>query len=193
MRPARTAAALVILLAFAPDRGGEAAETVSVEPEVWNYGVRPQRHLITATVRFRPAEGLRVRIGLVQINCSCLAAKSAAAGLSHSEWLNCGGCWPLGWEPRCPLLARRLARVPAHGHMLVPDSLHQRSLGSRRRPSLPRKSRPKGPVRSRIASSHTPRFRPSLASCRLRATCRSTSLWGRKNNIRKQKHLRRTT
>ncbi|MHC5056894.1 MAG: hypothetical protein ACYTKD_19605 [Planctomycetota bacterium] len=54
-----------------------AAGAVTVEPEVWNYGVRPQKHLVTTTIRFRPSEGLRARIGLVQINCSCLAAKVA--------------------------------------------------------------------------------------------------------------------
>jgi len=52
-----------------------AGTTVTVEPAVWNYGVRPRRHLVTTTVRFRPPEGGRARIGLVQINCSCLAAK----------------------------------------------------------------------------------------------------------------------
>ncbi len=71
----RTAAALAALALCRLASAGAAAPSVTVEPEVWNYGVRPRKHLITATVRFRPSEGARARIGLVQINCSCLAAK----------------------------------------------------------------------------------------------------------------------
>jgi hypothetical protein len=71
----RTAAALAALALCRLASAGAAASSVTVEPEAWNYGVRPRKHLITSTVRFRPDEGRRARIGLVQINCSCLAAK----------------------------------------------------------------------------------------------------------------------
>jgi len=70
MKPRTTAA-----LALALCRVAFAGASLTVEPEIWNFGVRPRRHLVTGSVRFRPAEGRRARIGLVQINCSCLAAK----------------------------------------------------------------------------------------------------------------------
>ena len=62
-------------MALASCRVAFAGPSVTVEPEVWNFGVRPRRHLVTTTVRFRPGEGRRARIGLVQMNCSCLAAR----------------------------------------------------------------------------------------------------------------------
>jgi cytochrome c biogenesis protein CcdA/acylphosphatase len=77
--PAIVAAFMLCHLA----RAGHASDAVRVEPEVWNYGVRPRRHLVTTTIRFRPPEGARVRIGLVQINCSCLAAKVTRQAGTH--------------------------------------------------------------------------------------------------------------
>ena len=81
----RTTAAVVALAVFgahqrpsgAAQRPAQQAEEepLSVEPAVWNYGVRPRERLITTTVRLRPREGSRVRVGLIQIACSCLAAE----------------------------------------------------------------------------------------------------------------------
>ncbi|MHC4249229.1 MAG: hypothetical protein ACYS9X_08895 [Planctomycetota bacterium] len=80
MRPesttrARFASAIAAVALCRLASAGAPPGPVTVEPEVWNYGVRPRKHLVTTTIRFRPPEGLRARIGLVQINCSCLAAK----------------------------------------------------------------------------------------------------------------------
>jgi len=69
------AAVTVVIMAIASCRVAFAGASVTVEPEVWNFGVRPRRHLVTTTISFRPPDDRRARIGLVQINCSCLAAK----------------------------------------------------------------------------------------------------------------------
>jgi acylphosphatase len=68
-------AAVALLLFAASAVAARGGERVTLEPEVWNYGLRAQRVLIDRTVLVRPPAGARVGIELVQIACACLEAK----------------------------------------------------------------------------------------------------------------------
>ena len=64
--------ATALLPALAP---ASQAARVTLEPSGWDYGTRPEAHLITKTVHFHPPEGRRVRISRIQITCRCLKAE----------------------------------------------------------------------------------------------------------------------
>lgn len=51
------------------------AAEVEFDPPEWNFGVRPQEHLVRKVVRLRPAGPGRLKIGLIQIGCRCLSAE----------------------------------------------------------------------------------------------------------------------
>ncbi len=66
---------LPVLFCLVLANGAAAGAGARLDPDSWNYGVRPQHHLIERTVRVRPPADARVRIGFVQIACSCLKAR----------------------------------------------------------------------------------------------------------------------